>query len=62
LRVVRVLVYRRSRCNTLLTFLDIQALGLFHGFDGFTLDALEELFVGRDVVDETNDLPSGPDL
>jgi hypothetical protein len=37
-------------------------LRLLHCFDGLALDAVDQLFVGGNVVDEANDLTSSPYL
>jgi hypothetical protein len=60
--VIRFLVYRSSLSNRLLALLDEQRLILFHGLDSLALDAVDQLFVGRDIVDKANDLTGGPYL
>lgn len=41
---------------------DIQRLGSLHCFDSLALNAAEELRVGGNVMDETNNLAGSPDL
>jgi hypothetical protein len=45
-----------------LAIFNVKALVLLHSFDGLALYALEEFFVGRDIVNESNDLTGSPDL
>jgi hypothetical protein len=61
-RIVRLLVDRTSWSNRFLTVFKVKALILLHRLDGLALYALEEFFVGRDIVNESNDLTSSPDL
>jgi hypothetical protein len=62
LRVVRLLIYRGTLRNRFLPVLNIQSLILLHSGNRFALDAPEELLVSRDIVNESDDLASGPDL
>jgi hypothetical protein len=41
---------------------DIQGLRRLHCLDGLALNAFQQLSVGRDVVDQTDDLAGSPDL
>jgi hypothetical protein len=62
LRVIRFLVYRSSLSDRLLALLDEQRQVLLHCLDSLALDTDDELFIGRNIVDETNDLTGGPYL
>lgn len=61
-RIVGLLVHSCSWCDGFLSFLNVQALVLLHRFNGLALNTLEQLFVCRDIMDQTDDLTSGPDL
>ena len=62
LRVVRLLVYCGALSDRLLPVLDEERLILLHCLNSLSFDTVDELLIGGDIVDEANDLASGPYL
>jgi hypothetical protein len=60
--IIRFRVDGSSLSDWLVALLDEQQLVLLHGLDSLALDAVDELFVGRYIVDKTYDLTGGPYL
>jgi hypothetical protein len=62
LGVIRLLIYGTIGPSWFLAVFKIQGLVLLHCLYGFTLDALEKLLIRGNVVNESNDLTSSPNL
>lgn len=61
----KMLALTTTRCNKMSQLgrvFNNEACLLTHYLNGVPLDTLDEVFAGRNVVDETNDLSCGPYL